>query len=184
MRVVGWSITLALALAGWFELAALVAGYALAILLAATDYARVREAPPEMLGGGGRLAHRGATGALVAFSVAGLVGSVTGVTGASLSRHVLDAPLALFFVTVAILGWRALTVQSPRRAVLATIVALLAYLPLGAAAAVSHSVVQASWYRDVIHVATAGTLLSAGVLALVTALAFRARAVVPAARQL
>ena len=178
---VAWSLVLLAGLVGQWQLLLLVGAYGAGILLAAVGYRMLRDAPPEPLSGGPRLAYLGTTGALVALGVAGLVGSVTGVTHA---RTPLDVPLALFFVALAIVAWRAVVVHSPRRAALATIVALLSYIPLGAYEAVQVRDVEASWYRDLIHAATAGSLFGVAVLGLVIAVVFQARGVVPEARRL
>jgi len=175
---VGWSLVLLAVVAGACVTDALVGAYAAAVALAAVGYRAFHAAPPEPLSGGRRIAYLGTTGTLVVLGVAGTVGSVTGVTHA---RTPLDAPLALFFVAIAILGWRAVVVQSPRRAALLGLVAVLAYIPLGAYEAIQARVVEASWYRTVIGGATLGCLVGVGVLGLVTAVAFSARGVVPAA---
>ncbi len=183
---VGWAVALAGGLAGRCELLVGVAAYGVAILLASVAFRLMHDAPAEALSGRRRLAYLGATGALVLVGVGGFVGSVTGATTGRAS--VLDAPLALYFMMIAVLGWRALVVTSPGRAALVTFVALLAYIPLGAydAMLLHRTWSVPSWYRELSGAATLGSLVGAGVLGLVAALAFQAPAdvAVPEARRL
>ncbi len=181
---VAWAIALGTGIVGQCEVLALVGAYGAAITLASIAFRMMHDAPAEALSGNRRLAYLGTTGALVVVGVAGFIGSVKGAT--VVFDNVLDAPLAVFFVMVAVLAWRAVVVQSPGRAALVTFVTLLAYIPLGAYDALAIHGRHVGWYGDLTRAATACSLAGAALLGLVVALVFRARpgVAVPAARRL
>ncbi|HEY4245197.1 MAG TPA: hypothetical protein VGM88_35515 [Kofleriaceae bacterium] len=171
---IGWIVVLAAVVVGHYEVLLRVGGYGLAVALASIGFRGLHDAADEVLTGNRRIAYHGTCGVLIALCVLGFGASVTGVSHAS----VFDAPLALFFMMVAILGWRAFVVASPGRATLVTFVALLAYIPLGAYAQVMPSRWSWSvphWYGDVMAISTMGTLVCVGVLGLVSTVAFRER---------